>query len=90
MDGGDMEEDSYFSSVLSSFLHPHFPISLHSSICLQTSPSSIHLPSLLFPSLFPSISPSHLARFSTSVMTCTILHSGPAFQRVLGVLVERQ
>jgi hypothetical protein len=90
MYGGDMEEVSNFSSVLSSFFHPYFPISLHSSICLQTSPSSFHLPALLFPSVFPSISPSLRAHFSSSVMTRTTVHSGPAFQRVRGVLVERQ
>jgi hypothetical protein len=84
-----MEEVSHFSSVLSSSFQTYFPISLHSSICLQNSPSSFHLSSLLFPSPFPSISPSLLARFS-SVMTRTTVHSGPAFQRVLGVLVERQ
>jgi len=84
-----MEEVSYFSSALPSFYQPYFPTSLHSSICLQTSLRSFHLPSLLFPSLFPSISPSLPARFS-SVVTRAIVHSGPAFQTVLGVLVERQ
>ena len=85
-----MEEVSYFSSVLSSFFSSYFPISLHSSICLQTSPSSFHLPLLLFPSLFPSNPPSHPSRFSSSVMTRTTVHLGPTFQSVLGVLFERQ
>jgi hypothetical protein len=89
MDWGDMEEVSHFPSVLSSSFQPYFPIPLHSSICLQNSSSSFHIPSLLFPSTFPSISPSLLAHFSF-VMTRTTVHSGPAFQRVLGVLVERQ
>jgi hypothetical protein len=56
-----------------------FPISLHSSICLQTFPRSLHLPSLLFRSLFLSISPFHPAHFPSRVMTRTTVRSGPRF-----------
>jgi hypothetical protein len=85
-----MEEASYFSFALYSFFHPYFPIFLHSSICLQTFPSASHPLSLLYPSLFHSIPPSHPTRFTSSVMTCTTVHLGPSFQSVLGVLFERQ
>ena len=81
-----MKEVSYFSSVLSSLF-----VLIFQFLCILLFVYKLFLVLFIFLrscSIF--YPPSLPARFSSSVMTSTTVHSGPAFQIVLGFLVERQ